>query len=170
MHFGALRCQSEAIVRSSNIWTFCILAWGATTLWSLVTTHFCWFVQVDGSKSTGRYYKGVELCWLADTTCTLVSGWHLPSPVNRCWSWFLISFEMTFQLNWKWIRFGKRRLPEGNILCWWAIVIGRRSFVILWICLQVLSNCKAIRPSAVADSGDTTNWFWLKPRCCVSKD
>ena len=90
----------------------------------------------------GRYYKGVELGGLADTTCTLVSGRHVPAPVNRLLismlkliSHFFWDDRPPFS-NWKFIRFRKRRLPEGNILHWWAIVIGRRSFVILWICLR----------------------------------
>ena len=97
----------------------------------------------------------LQRCWTG-RSWTQHAHWWVVNKCNRQ-STCIVDVDADADF-WCWRHFS---ISKGKILSWWTIVIGRQSFVILWICLQVLLNSKAIRPSAVADSGDKTNWLWF---------
>ena len=114
------------------------------------------FMLVWSSGWTQHQHKAVlQRCWTG-RSWTQHAHWWVVNKCNRQ-STCIVDVDADADF-WCWRHFS---ISKGNILSWWTIVIGRRSFVILWICLQVLLNSKAIRPSVVADSGDKINWLWF---------
>ena len=140
-----------------------------TTLWSLATTHLCWFGQVEQQQDkAGRCYKGVELGGRREHNMhigeSVTSAIVSPPIADADFSFLTPVFSF---LSAKVASWADCNLPS---------IISH--FVNL--SSQVLHNCKAIRPSAVADSGDDTtncvsNWFVTQAVVflaisCVSKD